>query len=65
VLKEAPTAALRHQMRKYYRQGYTMAIITKEKQLVPGYSDWVLEAVVDILDAKVQRATITDPRHPA
>jgi len=44
------TRAQRRKMTEYYRQGYTMAIINAEGDLVPGYHDWVLEFILTEYD---------------
>lgn len=41
------TRAQRKQLTEYYKRGYTMAIINAEGDLVPGYSDWIIEFVLE------------------
>lgn len=44
------TPAQRHKLREFYRRGYTMAVIDKDGNLIPGYNDWMIEVVLDLLE---------------
>lgn len=48
--KREMTMRQRMQMTWYYMQGYTMAVFGQDGDLIPGYSDWVLEKVLDELE---------------
>lgn len=46
------TADQRRQIRAYQQVGYTFCVIDDKGRVVPGYSDWVLEYILDELDIK-------------
>jgi len=49
-LKRKLTAEQRKQIRAYVEIGYTACIIDEQGRVVPAYSDWVIEYILDELD---------------